>query len=50
MRTLARDYGLAIVLAGLFVVSWARQSLTGWVEFAAEQQSHGETARLFVSS
>ena len=45
-----RDYGLAIVLAALFFVSWILQSLTGWVEFAAEQQSHGETAELFGAS
>ena len=36
-----RDYGLGIVLAILFFLSWIGQSLTGWVEFAAEQQSHG---------
>jgi hypothetical protein len=50
LRTFARDYGLAIVLALLFVVSWLLQSVTGWVEFAAEQQSHGETAELFGPS
>lgn len=50
MRTFARDYGLGIVLAVLFVVSWIVQSLTGWVEFAADQQSHGETAQLFGPS
>jgi hypothetical protein len=50
MRTFFRDYGLAIVLAMLFLVSWLVQSLTGWVEFAAEQQSHGEMAQLFGDS
>lgn len=50
MRTFARDYGLGIVLALLFLVSWIVQSLTGWVEFAGEQQSHGETAELFGPS
>jgi hypothetical protein len=50
MRTFARDYGLGIALAGLFVLSWVVQSLAGWVEFAAEQQSHGETAELFGPS
>ena len=46
----ARDYGLGIVLAVLFVVSWMGQTLSGWVEFVAEQQSHGETAQLFGAS
>ena len=45
-----RDYGLGIVLAVLFFVSWVLQSVTGWVEFAANQQSHGEVAQLFGSS
>jgi hypothetical protein len=42
-----RDYGLSIVLAGLFFVSWLLQATSGWVEFAAAQQSHGEVAQLF---
>ena len=50
MRTFARDYGLGIALAILFIVSWVVQSLTGWVEFAGQQQSHGETAELFGPS
>ncbi len=50
MRTLLRDYGLAVVLALLFIVSWLIQSVTGWVNFVAEQQSHGETAQLFGDS
>ena len=50
MNTLFRDYGLAIVLAVLFVGSWIVQTLTGWVDFAAQQQSHGEAAQLFGDS
>ena len=50
MRTLLRDYGLAVVLAVLFIASWLIQSLTGWVEFVAEQQARGETAALFGAS
>lgn len=50
MRRFLRDYGLGITLAALFVVSWILQSLTGWVEFASEQQAHGEVARLFGES
>jgi hypothetical protein len=47
---LFRDYGLSIVLAFLFLSSWLLQSTTGWVEFVAEQQAHGETAQLFGDS
>ena len=50
MRKFLRDYGLGVVLAVLFVVSWILQSLTGWVEFASEQRSHGEIAQLFGES
>lgn len=50
MTRFLRDYGLGITLAALFVVSWILQSLTGWVEFASEQQAHGEVARLFGES
>ncbi len=50
MRTFLRDYGLAVALASLFVASWVIQSLAGWVEFAAEQASHGDTAQLFGGS
>jgi hypothetical protein len=42
-----RDYNLSIVLAALFLVSWFAQTITGWYEFAAEQQAHGEPARAF---
>src|SRR5919106_3915048 len=45
-----RDYGLSIVLAGLFFASWLLQAMSGWVEFAAEQQSHGEAAQLLGES
>ncbi len=50
MSKLFRDYGLAIVLAVLFVGSWIVQSLTGWVDFAAQQRAHGEAAQLFGDS
>ena len=50
MNRFFRDYGLGIVLAGMFLVSWVLQSLTGWVEFAAEQEAHGQAATLFGGS
>lgn len=50
MVRFARDYGLGIALAALFFISWTLQSVTGWVKFVGEQQSHGETAQLFGGS
>jgi hypothetical protein len=50
MKTILRDYGLGVVLALLFLVNWILQSLTGWVEFASEQQTHGQAAQLFGDS
>jgi hypothetical protein len=50
MNRLFRDYGLSIVLAVLFLVSWLLQSVTGWVEFAADQRAHGEAAQLLGGS
>ena len=47
MNRYLRDYGLAIVLAVLFIASWIAHTLTGWVEYVAEQESHGEAAALF---
>jgi hypothetical protein len=42
-----RDYSLSLVLAALFLVSWGLQTWTGWVEFAAQQQGHGQEAEAF---
>jgi hypothetical protein len=50
MRGAFRDYGLSIVLGGLFIVSWLAQTIGGWMEFAAEQAQHGEAAELFGDS
>jgi len=50
VKQFLRDYGLGVVLALLFLGSWILQTLTGWVEFAAEQQSHGEAAQVFGPS
>ncbi|MBW3633573.1 MAG: hypothetical protein KY456_11175 [Chloroflexi bacterium] len=50
MRTFLRDYGLAVALASLFILSWVVQSLAGWVNFSAEQAAHGESAQLFGGS
>ena len=50
MGRVVRDYGLSIVLAVLFFVSWLLQATTGWVEFASLQQTHGGTPQLFGES
>jgi hypothetical protein len=47
MDRLWKNYSLSIVLAILFLVSWAIQTWTGWQHFAAEQQAHGELAQVF---
>jgi hypothetical protein len=49
MSKLWRDYSLSIVLAAMFLLAWVGQTFTGWVEFAAEQQAHGQVAELFGS-
>jgi hypothetical protein len=46
-RGLWRNYGLSITLAALFLVAWALQTWTGWVEFVADQSAHGEEAQAF---
>jgi hypothetical protein len=50
MKRLWRNYSLGIVLCTLFLVLWVGQLFTGWQEFRAEQQSHGEAADVFGSS
>jgi hypothetical protein len=50
MRRLWRDYGLSITLVVMFLVSWTLQTWMGWVEFVADQQSHGQTAEAFGDS
>ncbi len=50
MRRLWKSYNLSIVLGVLFVISWVIQTWTGWMEFAAEQASHGESAQVWGPS
>ena len=44
MKGLWRDHGLSIVLAGLFVVTMAGQTWTGWSVNNDDRQQHGEPA------
>jgi hypothetical protein len=50
MQRIWRDYGLSITLVAMFVGAWALQTWTGWVQFVAEQASHGERAEAFGDS
>lgn len=47
LKHIWKEYGLSITLVALFVISWALQTWTGWVQFVAEQQAHGQTASGF---
>ena len=35
-----QNYNLSIVLAALFLISWALQTWAGWVRFAANPEEH----------
>jgi hypothetical protein len=47
MRTVFKKYGLAFVLAALFLVSWVGQAWSGWHEYQSEQLQHGEQIAVF---
>ena len=47
MRRIWHDFGLSVTLALLFLSSWALQTWMGWVQFVAEQRSHGESPEAF---
>ncbi len=52
MKKIFKNYGLSIVLAGLFLASWAAQAIFQWHEFINEALQHGSTphAREFLAS
>ena len=47
MGRIWREYGLSITLVFLFLGAWILQTWTGWVEFVADQQAHGQAAVAF---
>jgi hypothetical protein len=49
MRSAFKKYGLAFVLAALFLVSWGGQAWSGWLEFQSEQAEHGQPAQVLGS-
>jgi hypothetical protein len=46
-RRLWHDYGLSITLVVMFLIAWALQTWTGWMEFVSEQAAHGQVAQAF---
>lgn len=41
MKRFLYNNGLSVVLAVLFIVCWAGQSIAGWYQYNEEQQQHG---------
>ena len=50
LKDIWNNYNLSIVLAALFLVSWALQTWAGWVRFAANQEEHQQVAEVFGRS
>jgi hypothetical protein len=44
-RTTLYSYSLLIVMAAIFVGSWAGQSVTGWTQYNADQREHDEPTK-----
>lgn len=45
-RPIWRDFGLGLVLVGLFFATWVAHLITQWQAFTDEQLSHGERPEL----
>jgi len=50
LARLWRDYGLSIALFILFVLSFVAHTVTGWYQYAADQQAHGDDPTVFGDS
>ncbi|MFC4312722.1 DUF6766 family protein [Steroidobacter flavus] len=48
MKRIWRDNGLSLVLFALFLLFWAGQAVTGWLDESEEQRDHGAPAPTFV--
>ncbi len=46
LKKLWKDYSLSIVLGTLFILSWIGQSIFQWLEFAQDENAHGQAANL----
>jgi hypothetical protein len=40
MEKVFKNYGLSIVLAGMFLSSWVAQGIAQWYEYLAHQEEH----------
>ncbi len=49
-RRLWRDYSLSITLFTLFAVTFVLHTVSGWYQYAADQQSHNEQPTVFGDS
>jgi hypothetical protein len=49
VRTTIYSNSLALVFAAIFVASWVAQSISGWRDYNAEQQSHGEVVVSWIT-
>jgi len=45
-RSTWREFGLSIILLGLFLASWVAQGIAQWQTFTDEERAHGETPEL----
>jgi len=50
LRRLWRDYGLSITLFALFGISFVVHTVSGWMQYSADQRSHGEQPTVFGDS
>jgi hypothetical protein len=50
LRELWRNYGLSITLFTLFGLSFIGHTAAGWMQYSADQESHGQTPTVFGDS
>src|SRR3954453_8446112 len=50
LRRIWRDYGLSIAMFALFAVFFVGHTIVGWMQYAADQASHGDKATVFGDS
>jgi hypothetical protein len=41
------EYGLSITLVAMFLIAWALQTWSGWVQFVSQQEAQGSVAQAF---
>ena len=47
MKKLWKNYSLSITLLALFAASFIAHTISGWYQYSAEQQQHGQQAEVF---